>query len=147
MKRFSGLLVLVFVFAFLSTAWGQEQKVINGGVLNGKATRLPKPEYPEAAKAGKVEGMIAVNVEIDENGMIASAKADLYDQRPRLAADGTKLDPVLADSMLRDAAEEAARAATFSPTRMNGQPVRVKGRIVYNFVNGDAVATAPSGEA
>src|SRR5437870_4163311 len=133
MKRFSGLLLVALVASFMTTALAQEQKVVNGGVLNGRAKSLPKPEYPEAAKSAKVEGMIAVDVEIAESGVVTSAKADLYDQRARFAADGTKMEPVIADSMLRQAAEEAAKMATFLPTMLGDQPVRVKGRIVYNF--------------
>ena len=71
MKRFSILLAVVFVLAFLMSASAQEVKVVNGGIVNGKATSLPKPMYPEAAKAAKVEGMIGVDVEIAENGMTA----------------------------------------------------------------------------
>jgi hypothetical protein len=31
-------------------------------------------------------------------------------------------------------AEAAAREAKFSPTRLNGEPVMVRGILVYNFV-------------
>src|SRR2546421_653030 len=134
MKRFTALMAMVFVLAFVMSALGQEKKTVNGGVLNGRAKSLPNPEYPDAAKAAKVAGVVAVDVEIDESGNIISTKADLYDQRTRFASDGTKLDPVIADQMLRDAAEAAALRATFEPTLLQGQPVRVKGRIMYNFV-------------
>jgi hypothetical protein len=36
--------------------------------------------------------------------------------------------------MLRAAAEQAAMRARFSPTLLSGQPVRVAGTLVYNFV-------------
>ncbi|MBV9215115.1 MAG: TonB family protein [Acidobacteria bacterium] len=112
----------------------QVPKKVNGGVLNGKAVSLPKPHYPEAAQLAKASGMVAVNVEIDETGDVASAEADPYDQREQFNADGTKADPVLVEQSLRDAAVEAALQAKFSPTLLSGVPVRVTGRIVYNFV-------------
>ena len=36
--------------------------------------------------------------------------------------------------VLRAAAVQAARSSKFSPTKLSGQPVKVTGVIVYNFV-------------
>jgi TonB family protein len=105
-------------------------------VVNGKATSLPKPKYPEAARQAKISGMVGVNVIIDEAGIVISAEADVNDQRERFATDGSKLEPVPLDPSLREASEAAARQATFSPTLLSGQPVKVRGKIVYNFVAG-----------
>lgn len=91
-------------------------KPISGGVLNGKATRLPTPTYPPAARAVRAGGSVAVQVLIDENGNVISASA----------ASGNPL--------LRAAAVAAARGAKFSPTKLSGQPVKVQGIITYNFV-------------
>lgn len=91
-------------------------KPISGGVLNGKATRLPTPAYPPAAKTMRVGGAVSVQVVIDENGNVISATA----------ASG--------NPMLRTAAVNAARGAKFSPTKLSGQPVKVQGIITYNFV-------------
>ena len=90
-------------------------KQISGGVLNGKATRLPKPAYPAAAKAVRASGAVNVQVVIDEEGGVVSATA------------------VSGHPLLRAAATEAARQAKFSPTTISGQAVRVTGVIVYNF--------------
>jgi hypothetical protein len=57
-----------------------------------------------------------VQVTIDEQGDIVSATA------------------VSGHPLLRAAAVEAARASKFSPTLLSGQPVKVSGVIVYNFV-------------
>lgn len=89
---------------------------ISGGVLNGKAIRLPKPAYPAAARAVNAEGAVSVQVLIDENGSVVSA------------------DAVSGHPLLRAAAVEAARSATFSPTLLAGNPVKVSGIITYNFV-------------
>ncbi len=88
---------------------------INGGVLNGKATTLAKPEYPPAARAVKASGAVNVQVTIDEQGNIVSASA------------------VSGHPLLRAAAEDAARASKFAPTMLQGVPVKVTGIIVYNF--------------
>jgi len=96
---------------------------ISGGVLNGKATSLPKPSYPPAARAVGASGAVSVQVLIDENGDIISAAA------------------VSGHPLLREAAVEAARGAKFAPTRLNGNLVKVSGVITYNFV----AALSPSG--
>jgi TonB family protein len=91
-------------------------KQIPGGVLNGKATSLPKPPYPPAARAVGASGSVSVQVLVDENGNVVSANA------------------VTGHPLLRAAAVSAARSARFSPTVLSGQPVKVSGIITYNFV-------------
>ena len=89
---------------------------ISAGVLNGKATNLPKPTYPAIAKAAKASGQVNVHVTVDESGDVISAT------------------PVSGHPLLRAAAVAAARQAKFSPTKLSGQPVKVTGIITYNFV-------------
>ena len=91
-------------------------KQISGGVLNGKATSLPKPPYPPAARAVRAAGAVSVQVLIDESGSVVSASA------------------VSGHPLLRAAAVQAARGARFSPTMLSGQAVKVSGVITYNFV-------------
>lgn len=91
-------------------------KPVSGGVLNGKATSLPKPPYPAAARAVRASGQVVVQVVISESGSVISASA-------------TSGHP-----LLRAAAVAAARGARFSPTQLSGQPVKVSGIITYNFV-------------
>jgi protein TonB len=91
-------------------------KTVSGGVLNGKATSLPKPAYPAAAKAVQAGGSVSVQVLIDESGHVVSASA------------------VSGHPLLRAAAVAAARSARFSPTLLSGQAVKVSGVITYNFV-------------
>jgi protein TonB len=89
--------------------------VVSEGVINGKATFLPVPQYSAAAKAVDAEGTVNVQVTIDEQGNVISAKA----------ATGHPL--------LKPAAEQAARRAKFSPTYLSKIPVKVTGVIVYHF--------------
>src|SRR4051794_16590819 len=55
-------------------------KTLNGGILNGKATSLPKPEYPEGMRLAGIHGTVGVDVVIDETGQVVSAVADPDDQ-------------------------------------------------------------------
>jgi TonB family protein len=88
---------------------------ISGGVMNGKATSLPKPAYPAIARAAHASGTVNVQVVVDENGNVISAV------------------PVSGHPLLRASAAAAARQAKFTPTKLSGQPVKVTGVIVYNF--------------
>jgi protein TonB len=90
-------------------------KPVSGGVLNGKAVSLPAPDYPEAAKRMRASGIITVDVVIDVNGKVISAKASS------------------GNPILQQAATQAALRARFSPTTLSGQPVKVSGVINYNF--------------
>lgn len=136
---FMGTLFVLILFAFPSLAQNAP-KIINGGILNGKAISLPIPEYPESAKSAGASGTIAVNIVVDETGSVISAEAELTDQRERRDVDGSKLEALPADPGLRDAAEKAAWKARFSPTYLSGVPVKIKGRIIYNFVGGEQSA-------
>jgi TonB family protein len=88
---------------------------IAGGILNGKAVSKPTPRYPSAAKEAGVSGTVEVSIVIDEEGKVIAAEA------------------VSGPDELREAAVEAARKARFSVTRLSGQPVKVSGRLSYNF--------------
>jgi protein TonB len=89
---------------------------ISGGVLNGKAIRLVTPPYPAIARSAHASGQVSVQVLIDENGNVLSAT------------------PTSGHPLLRAAAQSAAMASKFSPTKLSGQPVKVNGVIIYNFV-------------
>jgi protein TonB len=89
---------------------------ISGGVLNGKAVRLVQPPYPAIARSAHASGQVRVQIVIDENGNVISAA------------------PVSGHPLLQGAAVAAARASKFTPTKLSGQPVKVSGVIIYNFV-------------
>jgi TonB family protein len=132
---------LLFAFVLLplvSISAQSEPKQISGGILNGKAVSLPKPEYPEAAKAAGYEGVVYVKVTIDEAGNVVSAVADDQVRKVYKASkegESVAQDQPVADILLRDAAERAAWNAKFAPTRLSGIGVRVSGTIIYNFVS------------
>lgn len=95
---------------------GSARGPIKGGVLNGKAVALPKPAYPPIARAVHASGTVVVQVLIDEEGNVIAARA------------------VSGHPLLQAASVSAAREAKFSPTRLEGDPVKVSGVIEYNFV-------------
>jgi len=132
--KFGYLLIFATFVMSLSVAAVSAQettpKIINGGVLNGKAISLPKPEYPAAARAAHVEGTVRVEIIIDETGNIEAAKA----VKPEGEDSELSTEVTDARAALREAAEHAALEARFSPTLLSGQPVKVSGIIVYNFV-------------
>ena len=92
-------------------------KVINQstGVIKGNAIYLPKPIYSQIMKQMRLQGDVTVQILIDENGNVVSAKA-------------VSGHPVLIPETLR-----AARQARFKPTTLSGQPVKVSGLITYSF--------------
>jgi TonB family protein len=87
------------------------------GVLNGRALELPKPPYPAIAAAAHASGAVKVQVIIDVDGNVIAASA------------------ISGHPLLQAASVKAARGARFSPTKYNGEPVKVTGIIVYNFVS------------
>ena len=91
------------------------RKPINGGVLNGKAIDLVHPKFPAAARAVRASGAVKIDVLISEKGNIISAEA--ISGHPLLVA----------------SARAAACSSRFSPTTLSGDPVKVRGVIVYVF--------------
>ena len=89
---------------------------ISGDLTNGKAISLPKPEYPLAAKAVRASGLVKVDVSVDENGRVGTAKANS------------------GHPLLRQAAEQAAKQAIFEPALISGRAVKVNGVVTYNFI-------------
>jgi TonB family protein len=88
----------------------------SGGILNGKAITLGKPAYPAIAKSVRASGQVVVRVLVDESGQVIRAEA------------------LSGHPLLVGAAVKAASESVFSPTTLGGQPVKVSGTIIYNFV-------------
>lgn len=86
-----------------------------GQITVAAAVRMTKPVYPMIAQKSNVQGQVTVQVLLDEEGNVTSAKA------------------TAGHFMLRDACEEAARRSKFKPTLVGNQAVKAKGFIVYNF--------------
>jgi len=91
-------------------------QTVSGGVVNGKAKNLIKPEYPKLARAVGAYGTVSVFVLIDVDGKVVKAKAT--DGHP----------------FLRPVSIKAAIESKFEPVILSGNPVKVQGVIVYNFI-------------
>jgi TonB family protein len=91
---------------------------LDGGIINGKAVSKPPPDYPAEAKRVHAQGTFVVEIFVGEAGVTLSACAQ--------KGEGHK--------SLKRAAEFAAYRARFTPTYINGKPVKVRGIITYRFV-------------
>jgi TonB family protein len=87
----------------------------SGGLLHGKAIRRVEPTYPEAAKAAQITGAVVVEIVIDKEGNVASARA------------------ISGHPLLRASAVEAASQWQFEPTVVEEKAVRVIGSLTFNF--------------
>lgn len=92
------------------------EKEFKSPELCGKAIWLPKPPYPEAAKARDVSGRVLVEVVAAENGYVIWAKA------------------VEGDPLLQPAAVKAACQSIYSPEKILNSPIKVARVISYNFL-------------
>ena len=91
------------------------ENTLSTGSLNTRATRRVVPVYPQIARNASAEGIVRVYVTVDERGNVNEiAKSE-------------------GPTLLRGAAEDAARRWKFSPTIVGGKPVRLTGFIEFNF--------------
>ncbi len=88
---------------------------VSGGALNSKALSLPAPLYPQPARTAGASGTVIIEVLIDESGKVTEARV------------------VSGHPLLRPAALVAAKQAKFSPSKLSGEPVKVRGTISYVF--------------
>ena len=84
-------------------------------VLCGRAISLPKPPYPEEAKAKKISGVVRVNIVIDETGRVIWAEA------------------VEGHPLLRDVSLKAACNSKHSPIKISNRAVKAGSVITYRF--------------
>jgi len=87
----------------------------SGEALQSSATKKREPDYPPSAKAVRVSGSVVVEVTVDEEGNVISARA------------------ISGHALLKDSAREAAQGWKFKPTLLSGVPVKVIGEITFNF--------------
>jgi TonB family protein len=88
---------------------------VSKGVTAGAAVTKVSPVYPPIAKQMKAWGEVQVEITIDENGRVVEAKA------------------ISGPPALRGAAEEAARKWVFRPMRGDGQSMKQRDVLTFNF--------------
>jgi TonB family protein len=89
---------------------------ITGRIGEARAVYLAKPLYPEEAKTAGAEGKVKVEIVIDEDGSVLSAKA------------------VSGDPLLFEATQTAALKSRFFTPAKDGQKTKVSGHLNYNFL-------------
>jgi TonB family protein len=87
----------------------------SAAVLREEAIKRVEPTYPPLARATKVTGSVTVEIFIDYEGNVASARA------------------IAGHPLLKDSAVVAARQWKYRPTEVSGKPVRVIGTLVFKF--------------
>jgi len=94
-----------------------DSKVIrkSGGVLQSSATRRVEAVMPPLARAARISGSVVVEVVVDEEGNVVSARS------------------LSGHPLLKDAAVDAARQWQFSPTQLSGVAVKVIGNLTFKF--------------
>ena len=95
----------------------RDEPVRHIGILQGRPISLPKPPYPNAARAAHASGSVPVLILLDESGRVIKAKS------------------LCGDPLLTEAAEATAWQARFSPIKVSGREVKVSTIVVYNFVS------------
>jgi protein TonB len=83
-------------------------------VIGGTLKRVD-PVYPVQARQARLTGAVTVEVMINEQGNVSSARA------------------LSGPMALRDAAVGAARAWKFKPSTLGGVPVPTTTNIIFNF--------------
>ncbi len=117
----------VILAGAVATTAQDESPIIRGGIVNGKATKLPAPEYPEELRIAGIGGRVFIRVVIEEAGNVSSAEH-------YIDPDATK--PSNAEPphpLLIEAAREAALKAEFPPSVSNDVSARIPVVLVYNF--------------
>jgi TonB family protein len=98
---------------------------ISEQVLRKAAIDLPQPQYPADAELARASGPVQVELIIDQNGVVTTARA-------------TSGNPALFD-----AATSAASKARFLMSAFSDHPTNVYGVLTYNFARPAEVTSLP----
>jgi TonB family protein len=88
---------------------------VGGNVQASKLIHRVEPEYPTMAKGAKVEGLVLLQVRIDEKGNVEVVKV------------------IKGHPLLNPAAVEAVKKWKYAPTYLNGEPVSVVAIVTVTF--------------
>jgi TonB family protein len=97
-----------------ATTAGPEPQLVSTGSLSGRESKRVTPVYPARAKTHNVSGTVRVFAIVDENGKLWITNSE-------------------GPTMLRQAAEDAARAWVFPPPTFAGKPARLAGYLDFDF--------------
>jgi TonB family protein len=97
-----------------TTPAASEPQLVSAGSLSGRETKRVSPSYPQMAKSHNVTGTVRVFAIVDENGKVWITNSE-------------------GPTLLRAAAEDAAKDWTFPPSMFNNRPARIAGYIDFEF--------------
>ena len=89
--------------------------VIKGELVAGKVISKQAAVYPPIAKAARAQGAVVVQIVVDGEGKVIAAQA------------------VSGHPLLQAAAVKAVRGWLFSPSTLDGKPVKVMGTVTVTF--------------
>ena len=101
--------------AVVNTPNANPNEPMNFGALNRFAAKLSIPLYPVIERQRSTEGLVTVEITLDEEGKVISAKA----------TSGPK--------GLRSSAEDAVRRSKFKPVVVGDKAIKATGFINFNF--------------
>jgi len=97
-------------------ALASELPRIGGGHLQRpKLLSSPPPTYPLTARTAKVQGVVVIDVFVDETGKVSSMRV------------------LSGSALLTDAAIEAVRRWKYEPARLNGEAIATHTQVSVNF--------------
>jgi len=99
----------------------RRQGPVISGVLNSKVLNELAPTYPQKAKDQKVQGRVEVQFLVNEDGEVIFA------------------NPLSGPEELWAEAVKTSVSARFKPTTLSGKPVKITGRIILDFKDGQVV--------
>jgi TonB family protein len=88
---------------------------VGGDIKEPKKIKHVAPVYPDLAQASKVQGVVILEVLVDQNGAVADARV------------------LRSVALLDQAAVDAVMQWRFTPTLLNGNPVSVVMTVTVNF--------------
>lgn len=83
---------------------------------SSKLINRVEPKYPELAKRARIQGIVLLQVTVDEFGNVAEVKV------------------IRGHPLLNDGAVGAVSQWKYSPTLLNGEPVQVIATVTVNFI-------------
>jgi TonB family protein len=101
--------------AFVISGGAPRQSASAASAVDSITTRRTEPLYPVAARAARISGVVDVEVTVDEEGDVLSARA------------------VSGHPLLKEAALDAAWDWKFTPTKLRGRAIKFIGLISFRF--------------
>lgn len=97
----------------LHTAPGESA---GGAITAGRLNASLRVPYPTSARQSRISGFVVLRVSVDEEGKVLEAQA------------------VCGPRQLRKPVEDAVRRVGYTPTLVNGRPVKLSTHLYYRFV-------------